>query len=121
MKKIFAILVVLFVFMTIVPKNVSASDLPPALPSSFWGVANRSYVGATVKAVCDKTIVTTKTFFAILNGKRVIAYSLDMNGEHKEGTPINFYVNGRLVGTSSYHSGTNSRFDLSAYFWFLNK
>jgi len=90
-------------------------DMPPQIPSSFYGTINGGSVGMAVVAVCDRTVVTTKTF----KYENQIVYSLDVDGNHKEGAIIRFFVGSKLVGTGVYHSGTNVRKDFFYSRWFF--
>jgi len=90
-------------------------DLPPQIPSSFYGYVYGANVGMKVTAICEGNSVSTKTF----KYENQIVYSLDVDGNHKEGAIIRFFIGSKLVGTGVYHSGTNIRKDFFYSRWFF--
>jgi hypothetical protein len=88
-----------------------AADLPPALPSSFYGTVEGARVGQTVNVfVGSKLIAHTKTFNYPGWG---VVYSMDISMDGvKDGTVAVFKVNGLLPGRASLRSGTIFRMDL---------
>lgn len=98
MSKIF-IAVLLGVFLT-------AAVLPPAMPSSFYGVISGSRVGDLVTTNFSGY---TNVFYAEGYGN---VYSLNVTGGNT-GDLVTFYVNGKVVGTATYREASNQRVDFS--------
>jgi hypothetical protein len=97
MKKLILVIVVALLLI--------ASDLPPALPSSFWGYVTGAPAGATVT-----TNYTGKTT-TIAYGNFVLYLINVTNGV--DGQAVIIFVNGAKCGQSVYHTGTNQHVDLS--------
>jgi hypothetical protein len=109
MKKVtIATLILLVLFLV-------AADLPPQIPSSFYGYINNGRVGMVVNAEVGGKILASTTAFA-WNGK--VVYTIDVPPENIEGSKVNFRINGLIVGYGYIHSGTNVQVDLTVKtFW----
>ncbi len=103
-----------FVFVLLVLSLIMvAYDLPPALPSSFYGRVYGTTAG-TVKAVIDvdgEGVVIAITTIFKHDGYPVYAINVPMDGI-AEGTPVRFKIGTQNVGRSVLHSGTNVNVDL---------
>ena len=102
---------------------VVKSTVPPPLPSRFYGEIYFSYnppsVGDLVQvqiAGVSRVITTAVTSPAV----GALAYQIDVPGDiggspekegGVEGEVITFTINSRVVATSIWHSGTNTRLD----------
>lgn len=88
---------------------------PPPMPSSFYGEIhfsdNPPEEGDIVEAYLP--IGTTPAATAVIgNYQGALIYGIDVPGEiTSEGSTITFKVNGRVVATAVWHSGTNVRLD----------
>ncbi|NWG07638.1 MAG: BMP family ABC transporter substrate-binding protein [Chloroflexi bacterium] len=88
---------------------------PPPMPSSFYGEIhfsdNPPEEGDIVEAYLP--IGTTPAATAVIgNYQGMLIYGIDVPGEiTSEGSTITFKVNGRVVATAVWHSGTNVRLD----------
>ena len=82
-----------------------AADLPPALPSSYYGTITGAGAGAIVTS---NFAGSTIAFFA--EGYGVI-YSLNVTGG-EDGAPVTIYVNGKAAGTAIYATGSNTNVNL---------
>jgi len=90
-----------------------AANMPPALPSSFWGYTSGITAGQTITAkIVNSTSLASTTQAFTWNG--LVVYAMNVTGvSSDEGKAITFKVNGVLVGMGTWHSGTNVRLDLS--------
>jgi hypothetical protein len=114
MKRILFIFVIVLLLAALVPQSVQAADeLPPALPSSFYGqvsIMGRNVApGTAITALIDgKVVATTKTI--MWQGKSV--YSLDV-AKGAEGKTIRFKIGGSYAWqTAIKQSGTNKALNL---------
>jgi hypothetical protein len=82
-----------------------SADLPPALPSSFWGYVAGAQAGAIVT-----TNFPGSTSTLAWNGS--VVYATNVTGG-AEGSEVQFYIDGKLCGNGVYHIGTNQHVDLS--------
>jgi hypothetical protein len=104
MKKIMLVAVsILMVFV------LTAYELPPELPSSFWGEVSGGRAG---QQVTTNMSGSTETF--IYNGKVVYAINVTHG---TEGQTVVFYVNGIRTGSGIYHVGTNQNLNLQLRIW----
>jgi hypothetical protein len=105
--------IVLAVCMTVVMAvpPAAAAELPPAMPSGFYGTVTGVRVGQVVNVVIGaKVLACTKTYNAPGYG---IVYSLDVNmDKFAEGTAVAFKISGKIVAYAALHSGTNQHVDL---------
>lgn len=88
----------------------SATFPPPVLPSSFYGEIHFNdgvpSLGAIVEAYLPGGNMAASTTITTYDGKLV--YSFDIPGTaENEGDTITFKINGRVVATSTWHSGTH--------------
>ncbi len=99
------------------------TDTPPALPSNFYGeihlVPNASagqYVEAYIPGAASYVGRTAIT------GTSTLIYALDVPGDivgtsgkegGLEGDLVTFKINGKVVGTGTWHSGSSTRLDFS--------
>jgi len=104
MKKAVFVLAILLVLLCL-----SAYDLPPELPSSFWGEVEGGRVGQKVT-----TNFSGYTYTFAYQDKIVYAMNVT-NG--KEGQRVAFFVGGRLAGSGVYHVGTNQNLNLRLPVW----
>jgi len=101
----------------------TAPSPPPPLPSSFYGeihvLDNPPTVGDVVEAsIPDVSGAAAST--TIQSSGSTLTYTLDVPGDVAstpdkeggvEGDPISFTINGRVVATATWHSGTNVNLD----------
>jgi hypothetical protein len=116
-KKEYEMKKLLFVISILCILAIAASELPPALPSSFYGQAPGLKVGTVVTvSVGNQAVAKTKTFFAASYG---VVYTVDvpMDGI-AEGTIAVFKVGKNIYGTAALHTGTNTKLNLSLIFGF---
>lgn len=84
---------------------------PPVIPSSFYGEIHINDDPPVVDNVVEAflpgdTVPAAVTTVGIYQG--VLSYGMDVPGEStSEGAPVTFKINGRVVATSVWHSGTN--------------
>jgi hypothetical protein len=107
MKKLLIVLLIAFLLI--------AADMPPALPSSFWGTVTGAKTGQTVSVYIGRNVVARTQIFA-WEGK--IVYSLDVpmgsvGSGVKDGTISTFKVAGIVAGSAALHSGTITNLNLS--------
>jgi hypothetical protein len=106
MKKL-VILSIVLMFCMLFPQHVTAAnDLPPAIPSGFYGQVTGVKVGIVVSVVIGgKVLANTKAFNAPGYG---IVYSIDVPmNSIKDGTTVAFKIGGRIVAYAALHAGTN--------------
>lgn len=104
MKKIIFILLVL---------ALVAADLPPQLPSSFYGTVTGYPEGTKINVWRDGARVAQTTAF-YYEGWGVV-YALDVPGVlADEGKALTFKTGGVVIGRGVWHSGTNVQLNLSA-------
>lgn len=84
-----------------------AAELPPQLPSSFYGEV---FNGSVNQLVTNNINPNSYTYTRDYNG--LIVYSMDISNGN-EGDIVYFYINGSVVGSGIYHIGTNQRVDLT--------
>jgi len=82
-----------------------AAALPPALPSSFYGVVTGVKEGAKVST---NFTGTTRTFA----WNDLIVYSMNVT-EGVEGATVFFSIKNQVCGTGVYHTGSNQQVNLS--------
>ena len=85
-----------------------AADLPPALPSSFYGEINGAGPGAVVTATVGGTTRSTTAFA----WQGLTVYALDAEGG-QTGQVVTCRVNGIIAGKGVYRTGTNQRANLT--------
>jgi hypothetical protein len=102
--KIFSILVVLLLI---------AANLPPQLPSSFYGWTTGISAGQTITAkIVGSASPPSSTRAFLWQGS--VVYAMDVAGmTSDEGKTVTFKVGGVIVGYGIWHSGTNVRLDLA--------
>ena len=105
MKKTLVILSIVLAFCMI------AAELPPAIPSGFYGTVSGVRIGAVVTvSIGDHVAVKATTFYAKGYG---IVYSLDVPMDDvAEGTIATFKIGGIVYGRAVLHSGMNVRLNL---------
>jgi hypothetical protein len=87
-----------------------AADLPPALPSSFYGSVNGGRAGQVVTVHVGGQVLARSTVF-LWQGAPVYSLNVAMDGI-AEGMMATFKVSGVNAGTAALHSGTNVQKDL---------
>jgi hypothetical protein len=93
-----------------------AADMPPALPSGFWGYVQGGKVGQVV-SVSVGGQVRAQTLTQAYQGKIVYSVDVPMDGI-AEGTSVSFRVGGIWAGSAKVYSGTNKQVDLRvSYLW----
>lgn len=100
MKKILVSLVLIaFAF-----SLIAADELPPQLPSSFYGTVTGAPAGS---------VVTTNYggIADVFRWNGLTVYHIDVT-DGVEGQAVTFYVNGVKAGTGVYHTGTNANLNL---------
>lgn len=98
-----------------------AADLPPQMPSSFWGYVQGGKAGMVVTAEAGGVTLARTSLFTY-NGR--VVYSIDVPSEGNEGVKVNFRVNGFVAGSGVIRTGTNQQSDLivrSFYYPFLRR
>jgi hypothetical protein len=106
MKLIALVLAVLVLAVAVTPAK---AEMPPQLPSSFYGWVSGYPVGTTINVwVAGVKVTTTKVFDAPGYG---IVYSVNV-GTGNEGDAVVFKTAGKVLGRGVFHSGTNVRLDL---------
>ena len=97
------------IFALLVLVLCAAFEFPPALPSSFWGYASGIPVGASVEISSGGVVLATAV---TLDYQGASVYAVNVcNGN--EGDLLQFRYRGALVGTGTYHVGTNQHVDLT--------
>jgi len=106
MKKLVLSIIVLLLAVSLI-----AASVPPALPSSFYGmVTGTAKTGDTVQAVVSSKVVATINVF-LWEGQKV--YAINVPGDAStEGKTITFKIRSKVVGSGVWHSGTNVHVDL---------
>jgi hypothetical protein len=90
-----------------------AADMPPQLPSSFYGTVTGYPAGAKINAFVDNTRVAQVTAFSY-PGYGVV-YTVNVPGDAlDEGKAIVFKTGSVIIGRGVWHSGTNVELNLSA-------
>lgn len=90
-----------------------AADLPPALPSSFYGTVAGYPAGTKINIWMEGAKVTSTLAFEYL-GYGVV-YSVNVPGiAEDEGKALTFKTGGTVIGLGVWHSGTNMELNLSA-------
>ena len=120
MKRVNAGLVLLTIAVLIIGL---AADLPPALPSSFYGYVNGGRAGQVVTVQVGGQVLARGTVF-LWQGRAVYSLDVGMDGADQvrpiaEGTIATFRVGGVTAGTAALHSGTNVQKDLTVTRFFL--
>jgi hypothetical protein len=96
-----------------------AADMPPALPSSFWGYIQGGRVGQVVTVTVNGQ-VRAQTTTVSYQGKVVYSLDVPMDGI-ADGTLASFRVGGVSAGSARLYSGTNARLDLRVAFLWLRR
>lgn len=112
-KQIVLTLVVALIFLALLairPGSARGEDLPPALPSSFWGYVDGGHVEQPVVAVVNSKVAARTTIFD-WGGEAVYRIDVPMDGI-ADGTRVTFKVGGNAAGSAKLHSGSNQRLDL---------
>jgi hypothetical protein len=104
MKTKLLLLAVLVIFL------ISAIDLPPALPSSFYGKVE-GFAGQAVNVYVGSKLVAHSTTFTYPGWGVVYSVDISMDGI-KDGAIAVFKINGVLPGRAALRSGTIFRMDL---------
>jgi len=117
MRKLFVVTAVIVMLVGL------AADLPPALPSGFYGYVNGGRAGQTVTVQVGSQVLARSTVF-LWQGKPVYSLDARMDGADQvrpiiEGTTATFKVGSVNVGTAALHSGTNVQKDLTVTRFFL--
>jgi hypothetical protein len=86
---------------------IGTAELPPPMPSSFYGTINAP-AGTLVTASVGIDKYTTRVI--TWNGQTV--YALNVGGYQTEGAKIIFTVSGKVAGIAYWHSGTNTNLNL---------
>lgn len=103
MKKFLPALVVLMLFFT------AAYDMPPQLPSSFYGVITPTQrEGTPISAWVNGARLATSAAI-IWEGQSYYAMNVPCN----EGDPIVFRIRGVIAGEAICHIGTNTKLNLN--------
>jgi hypothetical protein len=105
MKKMLIVLSILVAFCLI------AAEVPPALPSSFYGTASGLKAGTPVNVwVGGKIAARTKTFNYPGYG---VVYTVDVSMDGvADGTIATFKIGNHTYATKALHSGTNQNVKL---------
>lgn len=90
-----------------------AADVPPQLPSSFYGTVTGYPAGTKINVWRDGVkVVTVKAFDYPGYGT---VYTVNVPGvAADEGKPLVFKTGGVVIGRGVWHSGTNVELNLSA-------
>ena len=105
MKKLIVLFVVLALF-------TAAFDLPPQLPSSFYGTVSGYAAGTKINVWMDGVRVAQTTAF-YYEGYGVV-YALNVPGVlEDEGKALTFKTGGVVIGRGVWHSGTNVELNLA--------
>lgn len=108
MKKILFVLVTVLVALSLI-----AAELPPQLPSSFYGTVTGYPVGTKINVWRDGVKVASTTAF-YYEGWGVV-YTVDVPGLiTDEGKALTFKTGGVVIGRGVWHSGTNVQLNLAA-------
>jgi len=91
-------------FIILISFVLVAYEMPPELPSSFYGQVEDGRVG---QLVTTNFKGSARTF--LFEGK--VVYALNVNGG-SDNAVVMFYINGQNVGTGVYHAGTNQNANL---------
>ena len=102
---------VLFILMLVILLFGVAANVPPQLPSSFYGEIS-NYSSGIVCAYSGGLQRACITPF-IYSGKWVYAMNVPTEGL-AEGTIVRFYIKHELAGIGYIHIGTNVHLDLVA-------
>lgn len=90
-----------------------AADMPPQLPSSFYGTVTGYPAGTKLNAWMDGARVAQVAAFSYPGYG--IVYTVNVPGDAlDEGKAITFKSNGVIIGRGIWHSGTNTQLNLSA-------
>jgi hypothetical protein len=90
-----------------------AADVPPQLPSSFYGTVTGYPAGTKINVWMDGARVAQTTAF-YYDGYGVV-YSVNVSGvAADEGKALTFKTGGVVIGRGVWHSGTNVMLNLSA-------
>ena len=104
------------IFLVILLLALIAADMPPQLPSSFWGYIQGGRVGQAVTVTINGQVRAQTTAIAY-QGKVVYSVDVPMDGI-AAGTLASFRVGGIVAGSARLYSGTNKQLDLRAsYLW----
>jgi hypothetical protein len=114
MKKLLCTILVLVFAFTL----MAADEMPPMMPSSFWGTvrgyAEGTLVNARMDTVTGEIRASTNVFNDVEFGYGLV-YSMDVPGTSEdEGRMIVFEIGGVKVGRGYWHSGTIVRVNLFA-------
>jgi uncharacterized protein YqgC (DUF456 family) len=104
MKKLLVLLAVIVMLVSI------AADLPPAMPSSFYGDVIGWHAGQTVTVFIGAAKVATAKVFKFEN-RMVYTVKVPMDNV-AEGTLAIFRIGGRVCAKAPLHSGTNVMMNL---------
>lgn len=108
MKKTFQIIVIALLALSLI-----AAELPPQLPSSFYGTVTGYPAEQKINVWRDGVKVASTTAF-YYEGWGVV-YALDVPGLiTDEGKALTFKTNGVVIGRGVWHSGTNVQLNLAA-------
>jgi hypothetical protein len=102
----------LFVISILCVLVIAASELPPALPSSFYGQAPGLKAGTVINVSIGNQVVAKTKIFSYLGYGVVYLVDVPMD-DVAEGTIATFKIGKNIYGTASLHSGTNVQLNLS--------
>jgi hypothetical protein len=107
MNKILAVLLAVLCLFLI------AAEMPPALPSSFYGQVTGYPAGTQINILRDGAIVSTTPVFSYPGYGTVYAVNVP-GATGDEGKALTFQVAGVTIASAVWHSGTNVYLNLSA-------
>jgi hypothetical protein len=90
-----------------------AAQMPPALPSSFYGTVAGYPAGTQINIIRDGAIVSSTPVFYYPGYGTVYAVNVP-GAATDEGKALTFRVNGVTIASATWHSGTNVCLNLAA-------